>query len=245
MSTNSYELDDLGSLSEVYAEGAKTFAKLFSRWMDGNGWSHPVMTALATACLGGEGWLHSSQISGLRRAQTRNPGPRTFIAIERLNYYVWRYTQSKKLIPGTPSSNNYNKATPILVECKPPPIGWFFSVFCGYESVDSNLTESIQLPIHRTGEYSAALARLLRKLIAEQGFDVFEDLAVVLHRNYPTHETDRVKTIEGLLLRNQELDAETLGFELLSLSRLTAALGGPSTEEELLESLAKATRGRS
>ena len=61
----------------LYAKGRRTFSLLFSRWMDTNEWSH--------ACMGGVRWLHSSQISGLRHNGLENPGPRTFIALERLN----------------------------------------------------------------------------------------------------------------------------------------------------------------
>ena len=58
----------------AYAEGNHVVARLFSRWMDGKGWSHPTVTRLAKAAPGGkEGWLHSSQIASQRHGETRNP----------------------------------------------------------------------------------------------------------------------------------------------------------------------------
>ena len=74
-----------------YDQGVRNFALLFTRWMDLNGWSHPVMVALAKSALDGTSWLHSSQISGLRHGKLVSPGPRTFKAIQVLNYYLWLY----------------------------------------------------------------------------------------------------------------------------------------------------------
>lgn len=210
---------------------------MFSRWMDGNGWSHPTMTQLAAACLGGQGWLHSSQISGLRHAQTKNPGPRTFIAIERLNYFVWRYAESKKLLPNTDSSNNYRDATPILENGQPPSVGWFFEVFCGYRVPTDIVLDTVFIPPDKVDEYCSQLGRLLRKLLAQQNFDLIDDLSVVLHRFYPTHEAQRTGRVEALIRGESRLTQVELQAELLSLSKLTGALGGPATEEELLEAL--------
>ena len=64
------------TLRDRFDTGTQNFARLFTKWMDTNGWSHPIMVSLATACLelpDGKGWLHSSQISGLRHAPLLHP----------------------------------------------------------------------------------------------------------------------------------------------------------------------------
>lgn len=230
--------DDPSSPISAYASGSEVFARLFSRWMDSNGWSHPTMTSLAAACLGGKGWLHSSQISGLRHAQTRNPGPRTFVAIERLNYYIWRYANKRELLPNTKGSNAYQAASPILEDGKPPGLGWFVEVFCGYRIPKDIQLDVVFIQPDKVEDYCAQLARLLRKQLAQQDFDLVDDLSVVLHRHYPTHEVERVERITDFIRGEVKLNKEELEQELLCLSKLSGALGGPGTEQELLEALA-------
>jgi len=36
----------------LYAKGRRTFSLLFTRWMDTNEWSHPVLVKLSHACMG-------------------------------------------------------------------------------------------------------------------------------------------------------------------------------------------------
>lgn len=229
--------EELSSASEAYDQGRQVFARLFTRWMDGNSWSHPVMTRLARGCTGGsEGWLHSSQIANLRHADTRNPGPRTFVAIERLNYYVWRYQNERKLIPGTESSNEYQTAVPILADDQPPGLGWFFEVFCGYRVPDSVL-DPIKVPPDQAIRMSRALGRLLRRLMMDRGMDPVEDLSSVLSR-YTTQESTSLERIRRVTLLTQPLTADELEAELQNLTALVASLGGPcSTEDDLLSQL--------
>lgn len=240
-SNPSTPLSDIpGSAVAAYDSGSDVFSRMFSRWMDGNGWSHPTMTQLAAGCLGGHGWLHSSQISGLRHGQTRNPGPRTFVAIERLNYYVWRYKETQQLLPGSESSNHYKDANPLLEDGQPPSLGWFVEVFCGYHVPQDLVLDKAFVPPDKVAKYCSKLGRLVRKLIADQGYDLVEDLSVVLHRFYPTQEQDRIELVEAVIQGRGELSQEQLQAELLSFSKLTGALGGPSTEDALLTALQKA-----
>jgi len=95
------------TIRDQFERGVLDFSFLFTKWMDTNAWSHPVMVQLAAGCLqlpGGKGWLHSSQISGLRHGKLLSPGPRTFMAIERLNFYLHRYATEKLLLPGSTSA---------------------------------------------------------------------------------------------------------------------------------------------
>ena len=168
-----------------YEKGLHTFSILFTRWMDSNDWSHPIMVSLAKAAMSGTGWLHSSQISGLRHAKLRSPGPRTFIAIERLNYHLYQYTQHKTLIPGTGGSNFYANALPILEDGKPPELGWWFEVFCGQRIPTDERLLSQYVSGYDAETCSKNWGRLLRKLMADNGLDIFEDLSSVIQKHYP------------------------------------------------------------
>ena len=220
-----------------FTNGVQTFSVLFSRWMDTNEWSHPVMTSLAKASMGGIGWLHSSQISGLRHARLESPGPRTFYAIERLNYYVWRYATAKTLIPNTPSSNAYAKAFAITENGQPPGIGWWVEVFCGVRvPSDIDLRQSF---FTATGavEFSRDWGRLIRRLMAARDIDVITDLERVLRERYPARDTERVDLLLDVIRDNQYWTPPQLTKELSALVTFTADMGGPTTEDELLDLL--------
>lgn len=230
--------DEPGSAIPAYEAGAKVFARMFTRWMDGNSWSHPVTTKLAKAAMGGkEGWLHSSQIASLRAADTRNPGPRTFVAIERLNYYLWRYTQFKELIPNTPSSNDYLDARPITENDEPPSLGWFLEVFCGYRVPQEFDISTRAIPADQAPLISKRLGRLIRQQMTEEGFDVVEDLGSILFRHYPTKERTSLDRVRSVTLTGATLDATELELELPNLVALLTGLGHITTEDDLLAEL--------
>lgn len=226
--------DEPGSAIDAYASGALVFCRMFTRWMDGNGWSHPVMTKLARGCMGGsEGWLHSSQIANLRRGSTRNPGPRTFVAIERLNYYVWRYNQERALLPGSTSSNDYREAEAITEDGKPPSVGWFFEVFCGYRVPRDFDLGLVRIPPDQAELMSRRLGRLIRRLMMERGMDPVEDMAGVL-ATYTTQEPARLERVRRMTLLAEPLTADELEPELQNLVTLLASLGGTFSDEEAL-----------
>lgn len=221
----------------AFDTGPQTFAQLFRRWMDSNGWSHPVMAKLATAAMGGQGVLHSSQISTFRRGTAINPGPRTFIGIERLNYYVWRYRTQTLLIPGTDSSNHYAEAQPITENGELPSLGWYFEVFCGYRIPSDYDLDRPFITEAKALEYSRALGRLIRSRMVAEGLDPVDDISVLLHRSYPIRERDRRKQMEELIRGNETLSPEDLEVALPAITKLTQDLGGPVTQSALLKLL--------
>lgn len=230
--------DEPGSAIASYDQGAHLFARMFTRWMDGNGWSHPVITKLARAAMGGsQGWLHSSQVASLRNANTRNPGPRTFVAIERLNYYLWRYQTSKTLIPTTSSSNDYNHAVPITEGGLPPNVGWFVEVFCGCRIPEDFDLTLVKIPPDQAQLISKRIGRMLRNQMVHQDLDLVEDLGGVLYAHYPTQERASLDRVRALAFGDHPLEASELETELPNLAVLLSALGHTTTEDELLTSL--------
>lgn len=226
--------EEAGSVIAAYAAGGQVFSRMFTRWMDGNGWSHPTMTRLARGCTGGkEGWLHSSQIANLRHGATRNPGPRTFVGIERLNYYLWRWRDQKKLIPGTTSSNDYTEAEPIVEDGKPPSLGWFFEVFCGYRTPRDFDLGLIRVPPDQAERMSRVLGRMIRRLMIDRGMDPVEDLTSVL-AGYTTREPTSLERVRRMALLAQPLTADELEAELQNVHTLLGTLGSSIPTEDAL-----------
>lgn len=218
----------------LYAKGRRTFSVLFTRWMDTNEWSHPVLVKLSHACMGGVRWLHSSQISGLRHNGLENPGPRTFIGIERLNFFVHRYATTKRLIPGTTSSNYYQIAYAITEDGAPPSAGWFYEVFCGLrEPKDIDLRESY-FTESQAQEISANWGALVRKLMRDKDLDVITDLDKLLRQSYPARDFERLTRLREVIANQNSWTPDELVMEIPALITLTAELGGPDKEQDLL-----------
>lgn len=230
------------SLRRRFDTGTQNFSRLFTKWMDTNGWSHPIMVSLATACLelpNGKGWLHSSQISGLRHAKLVSPGPRTFLAIERLNTYLYRYAMTKALLPGTTSSKHYSEPFVVTEDGAPPPLGWWVEVFCGVR-----VPKDVDVVSHFISERDAAVitanwAKLMRRLLIVEGLDLVDDLGKLIREHYPIGDVARIGRIASVIQGQLRLTPEEFLYELPAITAFTGALGGPSTEEELLEAIRK------
>ena len=221
----------------TFTLGVKTFSILFCRWMDTNEWSHPTMTSLAKACLDGVGWLHSSQISGLRHGRLESPGPRTFVAIERLNYYVHRYATTKQLLPNTQSSNAYQNAYPITEDGEPPPLGWWVEVFCGVRiPSDIDLRQAYFTDI-QASNFSRSWGRIIRRLMAAQGIDLITDLERTVREHYPARDAERVDLLLDVIRDRKLWTPDQLALELPALTTFTGEMGGPNSEEILLKEI--------
>lgn len=230
------------TLRDRFDTGTQNFARLFTKWMDTNGWSHPIMVSLATACLelpDGKGWLHSSQISGLRHAKLISPGPRTFLAIERLNAYLHRYATTRTLLPGTTSSNYYADPFVITEDGAPPPLGWWVEVFCG-----ARVPKDVDVAAHFISEKDAAVisanwAKLIRRLLISEGLDLVDDLGKLIREHYPVGDVARIGRLASVIQGQLQLTPDEFLYELPAITAFTGALGGPSTEDELLAATRK------
>ena len=217
-----------------FSRGVSTFSLLFTRWMDTNGWSHPTMVTLARHCLDGTSWLHSSQISGLRHARLLSPGPRTFIAIERLNFFVHRYATTKKLLPGTPGSNLYAKAFAITEGGDPPPLGWWMEVFCGKRTPrDIDLRETF-FTDDQAARISSAWGGLIRRLMIQSDLDIIVELDRVLREKYPAKDAERLKLTKAVIQNSLVWTPQQLANELPAITSFSSALGGPASETDLI-----------
>ena len=215
--------------------GIKTFAALFSRLMDLNEFSHPTMVRLTASCMSGVSWLHSSQISGLRHAKLISPGPRTFVAIQQLNYYLHRYKTEKKLLPGTTSSNDYEKAFAITEDGEPPSVGWWVEVFCGIRIPKDIDLYSNKLSESQATNKSLGWAKSMRQLMMSNGIDIISDLDRVLRENYPPKDIDRLRKIKNVLMNGETWTPTEFELELPAITAFSAALGGPDAERAFFE----------
>lgn len=196
-----------------------------------------MMVGLAKGCLNGRSWLHSSQIAGFRHNKLESPGPRTFVALERLNYFLHRYLTQKILIPGTTSSNAYVHGEAILEDGQPPPVGWWVEVFVGVRiPKDIDIRDDL-FTDDKAADFSQRYGALIRRLLIAQSVDMITDLSKVVYHNYPTKETERVQKLLDIIYDKSTWNANELCLELPALTIFASHLGGPDNEAQLLQEL--------
>jgi hypothetical protein len=230
------------TIRNQFENGIRVFSLLFTKWMDTNAWSHPVMVQLAAGCLqlpGGKGWLHSSQISGLRHGKLLSPGPRTFMAIERLNFYLHLYDTKQRLLPGSSSSNHYHNPYVITEDGDPPELGWWMEVFCGVRLPKDVDVSTRFFSDEHSRTVSANWAKLIRRLLITSGHDIIEEMDSLIRTYYPVREPDRVSQLTAVLQNRAQWSPSELLRELPAITVFTAALGGPEDEETLLLTIDK------
>jgi hypothetical protein len=220
-----------------YNAGIQTFRRLFTHWMDTNRWSHPVMIKLIQNCLEGALWFHSSQISAIRGATLINPGPRTFIAIAELNKALHLYKTKKQLLPGTKTDLDYLQGYAITQDGEAPGPEWWYGVFIGYIKPEGIPFDTVFLNDASASEFSERFARLMRQLMAANGYDIFSDLDKAIYRYYPAGDDIRVASLRDVLLNKTVWTAAEAEIELAALVGMTSELGGPTSTEELLASV--------
>lgn len=228
------------SIQDRFDAGRRLFSRLIATWMAQNDWSHPVMIKLASACLqlpGQKGWLHSSQIAGLRHATLGAPGPRCFVGLERLNYFLHRYRTEGMLLPNTECSNDYYDPWVITENDQPPSLGWWVEVFCGYrvpKNIDLDIVSFTNVQAIR---FSHAWAALIRQLLISKKYDIILDLTKVIERLYPAKGQTRIKKLQDVIYNRDVWTPEELIVELPTITQFGAALGGPDSEEALIKTL--------
>lgn len=228
------------SIQNRFDAGRLLFSRLIATWMSQNDWSHPVMIRLASACLQlprQKGWLHSSQIAGLRHATLGAPGPRCFVGIERLNYHLYLYRTEGKLLPGTMSSNDYQDPWVITENGQPPSLGWWVEVFCGYRvprDIELGVARFTDTTAHR---FSKAWGAYARQLLINKKYDIISDLPTVIRNYYPAEGITRIRKLQDVIYSRDAWTPDELTVELPTITQFTAALGGPDSEQDLLKTL--------
>ena len=217
---------------DKYQKGVQTFASLFTRLMDLNEFSHPTMVNLTKNCMSGSSWLHSSQISGLRHGKLYSPGPRTFVAIQALNYYLWRFSTEKQLLPNTLSSSLYSNGFHITEDNIAPSVGWWVEVFCGERTPKEIDLYGLVITENKAIEKSREWAKLIRVLMIDNGIDIISDLDAVLRDKYPARDEIRLTKIKSVLLSDAFWSPEEMKNEFPAITALSSALGGPTKEAD-------------
>ena len=238
-------LNDAPEAVAQFEQGPVQFARMFRRWMDGNSWSHPVLSKLALSAMGGTGWLHSSQIAGLRAGTLRNPGPRTFIALAVFNQALHTYRTERRLIRGTSSSRDYANAVPILDENgNPPTLGWWIEVFCGFREPSTEFAPEYTFTDVEARQFSNNFAKWVRTLALNNHIDLIGELNTMLDVNYAVPDPQRRQHLAAVLKGDRVWRGVELAYEVPKLLDFVKPLAGELTESELLKHIASTTVSR-
>jgi hypothetical protein len=154
-----------------------------------------------------------------------------------LNYFIWRYSTEKKLLPNSAGSNFYANAYAITEDGKPPEIGWWVEVFCGTRiPKDIDLHQRIYTE-DQAREMSANWARQCRRLLGQKGYDLIEELPSAVRRHYPVRDAARVSKTLDVVANKDHWTAHELSNELPALVGMFEDLGSSLTEDELIKAI--------
>ena len=221
-------------------QGAIDFGKWFSRTMDGNGWSHPNLVALCRMATGGKSWLHSSQIAGLRQARLKSPGPRSFVALE----YLWRlidqYQKNRDSV-GPSVAANYKMIEEATLmrdpDGNPATTGYMIEVFTGLRPVPIELSE-LSVSLDQAKAISVNLGRMLRRMMATQGWDLIDDMDRVT-KIFSTNAEDRA-ILDGVICGQYVMTPSEIDHYSTDLARVMRKVFNYNREAtELVEELMK------
>jgi hypothetical protein len=206
-------------LQAATQQGRASFAKWFIRIMDTNGWSHPGLVKLAKHVTGGKSFLHSSQIAGLRAADLKNPGPRSFVALE----YLWRAIDDYQ--KGKSTGITFGNLAPLVEKAKimrdpegnPASLGYMVEVYSGLAPVPIDLSV-IDFNEKQAKMISDNAGRLIRRMMVLKGWDVVDEI----HRVTTSFSRDPALQNELLnIIKGQNAWApEVLNERLASLREL-------------------------
>ena len=229
---------DGAELEAVMDVGQISFSRWFSWFMDTNGYSHPQLVAICKVCTGGKAWMHSSTINNLRKAKTRNPGPRAFVALEYCNRAI-DAAQKGEFI------TNFGTLTPLIMTAtimrdeqgNPATAGYMIEVFTGLRPVPVDLPAVVITP-DDAEILSKKAARLIRKLMVVADLDPVED-AEAIGGKFPGSPQQKQVAIE-LIKGNATWSPEEVEEQIGKLSKFCKLqFGFERTPQEMMEEFKK------
>ena len=234
---------DIGyeNISELFNDGQTNFAVWFARMMDANGWSHPALVKLATACADGRAWVHGSQAHSLRYGRLKSPGPRSFAVLVYL-FFVIDAFQKGTMDEHMPDMSTHKKLIQNAVilrddEGNPASIGYMFEVFCGWRVPASN-TIVRNFTEEQAAQISKAAGKRVRRLMAANQMDLIDDIAR-LKKNF-SNDKEGQELFAQVVIGQAEWKNEELEHNVTCLCHmLQKVFNQDLNSEELMNDLMK------
>ena len=218
-----------------FENGVLHFQTVFKFFMDRNNFSHPGMANLAKLNLCGASWLHSSQISGLRHAKLKSPGPKVFAAIAHLNAALHDYKEHKRLIPGTGSSHGYHEPFVILLDDGSVPTpGWWYSLFIGdvtCETIDFSVPT---IDLSDASNISRRTYKYIKSLADASNRDLLDVFSSYLHEQDINEGSDTGRILDKFI-SSGTIAPTDLAANFKFIAGICGKLGGPATSSALLD----------
>jgi hypothetical protein len=140
-------------------------------------WTQPQLLKLADAVMGGR-YLHSSQISGFATGKLREPAPKVFVVIGRLNQAL-----ANGKLDAKQKDLWANKQCLVDKDGTPLDAVGCFRAFTG--ELDLGLGEIRTIPEDQVEEVNKRLGRFVRGELAKAGVDFIEELPALVKSSDP------------------------------------------------------------
>lgn len=229
-------------LQQQLDSGRDAFAHLLRTWHQRNGWPHVMVPRLGQHMQLGR--VHASQISMLKHRKLANPGPEVFLAIGRVNCWLWPWSPNRKLrdlpLTNCPEAELLQRYPPVaLLDGAGQPLGpgQLLEIFTGL----ATLPPAFDLRIAEQ-EASALCGALSDWLTGGQPWRQCK--AQVLDA-YPVARPQRRQQFEAVLSGQMDYTAPELEAELDDLHRTACAMAegaapwakAPGTIDQFLSQL--------
>ena len=186
-------------------------------------WTQPQLLKLADAVMGGR-YLHSSQISGFATGKLREPAPKVFVVIGRLNQAI-----ATSELP--PEVKELGEGKQILKDKDGQPLD---SVGC-FRAFTGNLKLDLEtprvIPKNKTEEANRCLSSLLRKGLQRTGVNIVDELPDIIAK---------CGQLSRSLLIGEQLNNKQLEGSMQEIEEVLRAYGSAMTKEQIWEKLSEA-----
>jgi hypothetical protein len=198
-------------LEAQVTKGQASLGQLIRQFLAVNDFKHVQFMSMAHA-VSGERWLHSSQISTLKRGATKNLTGFPLYSVALVNKKIWEINRGLAGIPsGTRKEDWENKLPMTGPDGDPLDVGDLWRIYFGemqapfFSGVDA--TPGIDEESARKS--CNQMHSLFRKLSNQKKLD---SLALVTEalKSYPSADAEKIKQAKGVLLGVTELTPDEL-----------------------------------
>lgn len=193
--------ENLKNLEDQVLEGQAALGQLMRQFLAVNDFKHVQFMGMAHAVTGVR-WLHSSQISTLKRGGTKNLTGFPLYSVAAVNKAIWEVNNGLREIPkGTRKEDWENKLPMIGPDGDPLDIGDLWRIYFG----------DMKPPLFSQSHITVDIDKNLAQKICEQYGDAFTTLAEAKGRDqmdtvrqalsvYPATNSDDLRKVKGVLL---------------------------------------------
>ena len=198
-------------LEKQVVKGQAALGQLIRQFLAVNDYKHVQFMSMAHAVTG-ERWLHSSQISTLKRGATRNLTGFPLYSLALVNRKIWEINRGLAGIPGGTRKEDWENKLPMTrADGDPVDIGDLWRIYFGemdpplFNDVDSNPG----IDDESAKKSCEEMHKVFKKLSEDRDVDSLTLIKEAV-KAYPSKDPEHIKQVKSVLLGVSSLTADEL-----------------------------------